>query len=218
MGEEAVTPSAEYRNQVMNEYIDERENLEADCEKSYADEPMSEVLCRSFPLPQDVLLGRGRPFHTHTGNSAMLEELTKHLKAAALLDDDSPSADHSMKKKPKKKKAWSSIATTVVDQIEGQGGRFLQRTAQGWERVADDVAYRKVRQAIRTVIDQHQSQQQQPKSLFDPICKADTVHASPLDISSDETSSLASGSVMIDCGEEHSSGKRMRISMDTTME
>ena len=41
------------------------------------------------------------------------------------------------------------IATFIVRTIEGNGGRFLVRMDDGWQRVDDDTARDKVSQAIR---------------------------------------------------------------------
>jgi hypothetical protein len=90
--------------------------------------------CVSCPLPQDVLLGRGRPYQEFPGNI--------HLgRIVDLYRDRYKQTTERLEK--------TVISMEVVQRIQASGGRFLQRKADGWE-VADDIVPReKISQVLR---------------------------------------------------------------------
>jgi hypothetical protein len=90
--------------------------------------------CVACPLPQDVLLGRGRPYQEFPGNI--------HLgRIVDLYRDRYKQTTERLEK--------TVISMEVVQRIQASGGRFLQRKAGGWE-IADDIVPReKISQVLR---------------------------------------------------------------------
>lgn len=89
------------------------------------------------PNPNDVLMGRGKPFREWSGNMRLAKIVSLH----ALRYSEST----------KERIEKTVIAMQIVHMIENDdGGRFLQRKMDGWEVVEDAVAKEKVSQALRT--------------------------------------------------------------------
>jgi hypothetical protein len=89
-----------------------------------------------LPGRNDVLLGRGRPFHEHTGNILMRSAVEAHMNEYTL----APVGHKTV------------IAQKVFDAVRSNGARFLNRRPDGWwVQVSDDEARDKVRHAFRTV-------------------------------------------------------------------
>jgi hypothetical protein len=88
-----------------------------------------------YPLANDVLLGRGRPFQEFPGNFRMTEIVDAHR-------DEYESVGKLQK---------TAISSNVVQLIkESKGGRFLKKDGGCWIEVTDDVARLKVSHGFRT--------------------------------------------------------------------
>ena len=87
-------------------------------------------------FPNDVLFGRGKPFQVHPGNVRLhqLVDERKHVYTMSRRDDK------------------TMIATSIVDLIKREGGRFLRQyknDKKKWMEVDDLVARNKVSHALR---------------------------------------------------------------------
>ena len=88
-----------------------------------------------LPRRNDVLLGRGRPFFTHSGN-LFLQDLI-----------DQRQDEYDQKKQGEKLKIRKEIASMV----QAFGGRFLRQTSDGWwVEVDEDTVLGKIGHAFRT--------------------------------------------------------------------
>jgi hypothetical protein len=96
------------------------------------------------PKAQDVLLGRGRPYHSWYGNVHLSRILTAY-------------ADRYMHTS-EGKGGKAEIAMEIIEKIRAEGGTFLRRRADNfWETVSDDVAKQKVSQNMRAEVRNRQT-------------------------------------------------------------
>ena len=125
-------------------YLEERKAIEDEIVLrqaiSYAD--------RIIPTSNDVLLGRGRPFHNHLGNKRLSTLIEQHK---ARYDE----AGTTYGKK-------NNICEEVVDLVHEAGGRFLKKQdvsshnngeneSSAWEIVGRDMAREKISHGFRTI-------------------------------------------------------------------
>jgi hypothetical protein len=126
-----INPDGSLKKELNERYLRERRKKEADF-KRQEDIDAKRI---HYPLPHDVLLGRGRPYQEYAGNQrlAMVVELHrgKYQQAAKRFEKTCTSLD-------------------VVKSIQESNGRFLHRTPEGWEEVSDLVARDKVSHSFRT--------------------------------------------------------------------
>ena len=94
---------------------------------------------RLLPRPNDVLLGRGRPFQLYSGNLALTAKI-----------DENRTRYMTAKKMHKK-----IIPSEIVESIQASGGRFLKKVSGGsnadWEEVDFETARLKVSHSFRTM-------------------------------------------------------------------
>ena len=91
-----------------------------------------------YPTSKDVLMGRGRPFITWPGNVRLPQRVIPHLdQYMAMRDIFSGKA---------------AIVMDVLDEIQAEGGRFLNRKPGYWEIADDQKAKEKVSQIFRAEI------------------------------------------------------------------
>ncbi len=88
------------------------------------------------PLPSDIIMGRGKPFHTHPGNQRMLQII-----------DGNKERYNSTKRHNRRE-----VAQEVLDVIFETGARFLKRVEgeEYWEEVSRSATFDKVSHAIRS--------------------------------------------------------------------
>jgi hypothetical protein len=115
-------------------YLVDRQRIEAE-EKRQQQELAKTQKCIDFPGPNDVLLGRGRPYQEYTGNQRL----------AALVEGQREQYQQAADRFEK-----TCISLDVVKTIQETQGRFLQRTDEGWEAVTDFLAREKVSHSFRT--------------------------------------------------------------------
>ena len=90
-----------------------------------------------YPKPFDVLVGRGCPYQTYKGNVNLSDIVERQF-----LDDYRHITDKFEK---------TCIHIDVVKYIQNVvGGRFLERTTEGWKVVDDKVARKKVNSSFRS--------------------------------------------------------------------
>ena len=87
-----------------------------------------------YPKPNDILLGRGRPFQDYPGNQMMTK----------LINSYREQYDHATERLDK-----MFICLSVTKEVQERGSRFLQRTSLGWEEVDQEKAEKKVIKAFR---------------------------------------------------------------------
>ena len=87
-----------------------------------------------YPKPQDVLVGRGRPFQEHSGNVRYLEVVDSNM----LRYQES-----------KDRASKSAIFRDVIRYIHAEGGRFLQCKNGKWVEAPDSAAREKVSHSFR---------------------------------------------------------------------
>jgi len=96
---------------------------------------------RLLPRPNDVLLGRGRPFQLYSGNLALTAKI-----------DENRTRYMAAKKMHKK-----SITSEIVESIHESGGRFLKKVSNenqidvDWEKVDFETSRLKVSHSFRTM-------------------------------------------------------------------
>jgi hypothetical protein len=89
------------------------------------------ILC---PKPNDVLMGRGRPFRDFHGNqrwSRLIEDQVERYQSCRDKFDK------------------TIISMEVVKSVQEYGGRFIQRTGEGWKLLDDTVAREKTLRGFR---------------------------------------------------------------------
>lgn len=87
-----------------------------------------------YPTSTDVLIGRGKPYQEYSGNVRLSSIATNYIDEYRLLDDKMDKTLLSMK---------------IVQDLQGEGCRFLKRTEQGWVKVDDQQARGKVVAILR---------------------------------------------------------------------
>jgi hypothetical protein len=90
----------------------------------------------SYPVTNDVLLGRGRPFQEFPGNvrlALLIDKYRERYTTAGRCDK-------------------AIISQHLLDMIKESKGRFLKKMtdSEGWVEVSDDVAQDKVSHGFRT--------------------------------------------------------------------
>lgn len=131
--ESSCEASPEYRLQVMEEYIEGRKVIES----MFHDDNvagLSDGIDCHYPNPRDVLIGRGHPYQNFAGSRRVLKLVDENL--------DKYRGESSYRSK-------STLAANIVNQIKNEGGRFLQRTENGWVQVDDGKAQTRVNNAFR---------------------------------------------------------------------
>jgi hypothetical protein len=126
-----INPDGSLKKELNERYLRDRRKKEANFKR----QEDIEAKRIHYPLPNDVLLGRGRPYQEYAGNQrlAMVVELNrdKYQQATKRFEKTCTSLD-------------------VVKFIQESKGRFLHRTPEGWEEVSDFVARDKVSHSFRT--------------------------------------------------------------------
>ncbi len=118
-------------------YINERRQKETKWRQRELEFEKSTSRFALHPNPNDVLMGRGKPFREWSGNMRLAKKISLH----ALRYSEST----------KERIEKTVIAMQIVNMVENDdGGRFIQRKLDGWEVVDDAVAKEKVSQALRT--------------------------------------------------------------------
>jgi hypothetical protein len=101
---------------------------------SQANQQHSKLFIES-PGPNDILLGRGRPFQEFSGNQILMELVDAQRSYYQSVDD---------------RFEKTCLTMGIVKKAKDGGGRFLQRTTEGWEEVDDAIARGKVSHTFRT--------------------------------------------------------------------
>jgi len=122
------------KTELVEEYLQRRLNLEKAEDERLVQEEVGTGIIKS-PAPNDVLLGRGRPYQNFSGNHRFLElvdvYMERYLKCSSQFET-------------------SCLILDVVKSVHDYGGRFLKRTELGWEVVTEKVARTKTGASFRT--------------------------------------------------------------------
>lgn len=86
-----------------------------------------------LPGSFDILIGKGKPFQDHPGNTELREWIRKHQ------------SSYEVAQKYEKK----SLVLQVIGMVKGRGGRFLKDDGGYWSEVEEDVARAKVGHLFR---------------------------------------------------------------------
>eukprot|EP00525_Craspedostauros_australis_P008384 CAMPEP_0198128742 /NCGR_PEP_ID=MMETSP1442-20131203/50033_1 /TAXON_ID= /ORGANISM="Craspedostauros australis, Strain CCMP3328" /LENGTH=182 /DNA_ID=CAMNT_0043788963 /DNA_START=24 /DNA_END=569 /DNA_ORIENTATION=+ len=125
------TRNAWFRKQVQ--LLRSKESVLVDVIKSQM--PPNTIL---FPLKDDIVLGRGKPYQSFPGN----------LKFVEILEDYKDVYHHCKSRTDK-----TSLSSKLLKVIKDRGMRFLQRHGQSdgmyWEEVTDEVARQKITMSLR---------------------------------------------------------------------
>jgi hypothetical protein len=118
---------------LVQEYLSRR--TETEClQKEAREQEETESGIVLFPKPNDVLMGRGRPFRAFSGNqrwgSLIEDNLDRH-------------------KNSESKFAKTCLSMDLVKTVQEYGGRFLQQTGGGWKVLDDAIARDKTSRAFR---------------------------------------------------------------------
>mmetsp|Transcript_19560 Transcript_19560/g.36480 ORF Transcript_19560/g.36480 Transcript_19560/m.36480 type:complete len:489 (+) Transcript_19560:119-1585(+) len=119
-----VSASGDLRLEAHHEYISKMRKSEMARKRS----------CIILPGKYDVLLGRGKPLQKHNGNlnyHYVIEGFHSNYEQASKLEK-------------------TKLAKHIVEQIQGQGGRFLKQDETGcWVEIDDETARTKVSHTFR---------------------------------------------------------------------
>lgn len=158
---DCLTPSEGLlsREKLMS-YIETRRVKEAVERQKRGDENIASGLI-DFPGKFDVLMGRGRPFLGWQGNVRLSKLIHKN-------------ADQYMENKINRVEK-TMLAMKIVQIIQINGGRFIQRTGNGWILVDDKMAKEKVSQALRAAVRSRLNggEDSPPASLASPLYDED---------------------------------------------
>lgn len=173
--------------------------------KSFDKIHRDELRTRILPRPNDVLLGRGRPFQLYSGNLALTAKI------------DENRARYATAKKMHKK----TITIEIVERIHESGGRFLRKNSgkngnMAWEEVDFETARLKVSHSFRTTSKGNAGSEDiwnhggkgGEEILADPISSILAADASPLGFLA--TSNPSNGDSMITQIHFESSNKRRK--------
>ena len=124
-----IDESGNMKDGLMEAFVDERKTLEAARAKAIGERI-------DFPSPDDVLMGRGRPYQEYSGNAFLATILNARR-------DEYNNADRFHK---------TVMSYDIVKAIHDRGGRFIQRdeSTGGWRVVSEAVAREKVSGGFRT--------------------------------------------------------------------
>ncbi len=138
-----------------------------------------ELGTRIIPGPNDVLLGRGRPFHQHSGNLALTAKV-----------DENRTRYMAARKMEKKK-----ITIEVVEDTFKSGCRFLKKVNKNdggkcdWEEVDFDAARLKVSHSFRTLSKGHPDNEEIPSISAEDMDILDPMECEPVMMQIDFSSS-----------------------------
>ena len=127
-------------------YLKSRQVLEEKRRKKQveSDSPNNSTLFIATPNPQDILVGRGWPYQSFTGNQMLLKLIDEKYLNKFLLTTE--------------RIEKSTINMSVVrDMQSSHGSRFLERMSKGWVVTSDESARKKVNSAFRTKVAKIQS-------------------------------------------------------------
>lgn len=140
----------------LSSYVDNRRRRETE----WREKESSDSKFAGYATRQMVLMGRGRPYREWLGNAELSKMVAMH--ADRYMGKHSDYLDKGM------------VAMEIVQRIQIDGGRFAQRTDEGWETVDDQVAKEKVSQALRTEVRQRNNGTGTLESDFCPSSSIDT--------------------------------------------
>jgi hypothetical protein len=92
------------------------------------------------PQPNDVILGRGRPFRKYPGNLRWSRLIEAQLERYQTCGD---------------KFGKTCISIEVIKAVQEYGGRFIQQTEEGWKVLEDSIAREKTLRAFRPRINRN---------------------------------------------------------------
>jgi hypothetical protein len=124
---------SESQEALVRKYMNHRLEIErADKEAEAREEAKSGViLC---PKPNDVLMGRGRPFRDFHGNQRWGQLIEDQVERYRNCPD---------------KFGKTCISLQVVKSVQEYGGRFIQQAGEGWKLLDDTVARDKTLRGFR---------------------------------------------------------------------
>jgi hypothetical protein len=109
--------AGEGKTSLHDEYLRRRRERDAIMEdQRFQEEDISGIV--QYPERNDVLIGRGRPFHEYNGTRRLIDMIDSEL------DRYYGANDRFVK---------TCIDIEIVKKIEEANGRFLQRTKSGWK-------------------------------------------------------------------------------------
>lgn len=120
--------------EINEQYLRERQIKDKEFRRREEDESLRGGVIL-YPNLNDVLLGRGRPFQQYAGNQRLNRMVDAHREQYQRIID---------------RFEKTCLSMDIVKLVQESGGRFLQRTQHGWERVTDFVAREKVSHSFRT--------------------------------------------------------------------
>ena len=119
---------------VILKYMEERRVLDAGFVQKEEESAAANGIV-IYPLPKDVIVGRGRPYQYLPGNLLMAQYVERSF--------------HRYRDAPDRVEK-TCVAVDIVKRIEDGGGRFLERKDHGWVVADYKTAREKASQALRT--------------------------------------------------------------------
>ena len=132
-GELPVNPDGSLKREWLKDQIQHQVEQDKERMRKETEESKGYVL---FPTNKDVLMGRGRPFQSFTGNLQFARITDKHR------DRYQNASEHLDK---------ACIAANIATMVQESGSRFLKRRdGVGWEIASESVVREKVCQSLRS--------------------------------------------------------------------
>jgi len=127
-----LSQNVEEQERIMDQYLEEQRRKEARLHQA-----MEEMVAQGripYPSSKDILVGRSPQYHGFPGNVHMDWKVQEQAAQYSRLED---------------RLDKTVFAMSMVKTFQEEGRRFLQRMDDHWAIVDDQVASRKVGQALR---------------------------------------------------------------------
>lgn len=128
-----LTDNPKEQEQIMDRFLEKHLATEARLKREL-DDMVLETGRIPYPSPKDILVGNSRQYHGYSGSLDMNRHLEDMGERYARTED---------------RLEKTVIALSLVKTLQEEGRRFLQRMDDHWVVVDDQVAGRKVGQALR---------------------------------------------------------------------
>ena len=121
-----------------DDYLAKRRRIESDklqARSNYESASPSNLV--NFPRDNDVLIGRGRPYHEYCGTRRLISIIDTQLDRYYMKNDPEDTNNEDSR-------FWKTcINIEMVKKTKEADGRFLQRTPKGWKILSDTQAREK---------------------------------------------------------------------------
>ena len=139
-----ILSCGEGKTELHDDYIERRRRIELELDEKIRLKEIETGIVE-YPTPDDVLIGRGRPYHEYVGTRKLIQLIDSKLVEYYKFDSTKSSSTST------EDRFWKTcINTDIVTKITESGGRFLQRIPNvGWKILSSTVAREKTANLFR---------------------------------------------------------------------